>query len=256
MPASTKGDFLLRVKGESMIDAGILDGDLVIVQRAQDARNGEIVVALAGDDESRRRGDGEDVLPRGRSHQAAARELEHGADLRARTCRSSAASWGSSGSCRHVNVASLHRTLDQELAALLRGASLECLTCGEFVMHAARERLLPRVREPARRRGRVRGRRYDFGGRPGDRGRLFRQPVEESPDTAGQDAGASQAAKADGKWNRKQTAAGDVSPETPAVRVKRWGKSPPASRRRGGSPNPVRCKANRARHRLPAEGPG
>ena len=35
-----------------MIDAGILDGDLVIVQRAQDARNGEIVVALAGDDES------------------------------------------------------------------------------------------------------------------------------------------------------------------------------------------------------------
>jgi Zn finger protein HypA/HybF involved in hydrogenase expression len=35
-----------------------------------------------------------------------------------------------------VNVQSLHRTLDQELAALLRGASLECLTCGEFVMHA------------------------------------------------------------------------------------------------------------------------
>jgi repressor LexA len=52
MPSSTKGDFLLRVKGESMIDAGILDGDLVIVQRAQDARNGEIVVALAGDDEA------------------------------------------------------------------------------------------------------------------------------------------------------------------------------------------------------------
>ena len=35
-----------------------------------------------------------------------------------------------------MNVAALHRTLDQELAALLRGASLECLTCGEFVMHA------------------------------------------------------------------------------------------------------------------------
>ena len=33
-------------------------------------------------------------------------------------------------------VASLHRTLDQELVALLRGASLECLVCGEFVMHA------------------------------------------------------------------------------------------------------------------------
>jgi repressor LexA len=52
MPASVRGDFLLRVKGDSMIDAGILDGDLVIVQRAQDARNGEIVVALAGEDES------------------------------------------------------------------------------------------------------------------------------------------------------------------------------------------------------------
>ena len=52
MPASTKGDFMVRVKGESMIEAGILDGDLVIVQRAQDARNGEIVVALAGTDEA------------------------------------------------------------------------------------------------------------------------------------------------------------------------------------------------------------
>jgi repressor LexA len=52
LPASTRGDFVLRVTGDSMIDAGILDGDLVIVQRAQDARNGEIVVALAGDDES------------------------------------------------------------------------------------------------------------------------------------------------------------------------------------------------------------
>ena len=35
-----------------------------------------------------------------------------------------------------THIASLHRTLDQELAALLRGASLECLVCGEFVMHA------------------------------------------------------------------------------------------------------------------------
>jgi Zn finger protein HypA/HybF involved in hydrogenase expression len=33
-------------------------------------------------------------------------------------------------------VSSFARTLDQELVALLRGASLECLTCGEFVMHA------------------------------------------------------------------------------------------------------------------------
>ena len=33
------------------------------------------------------------------------------------------------------HVASLHRTLEQELFALLRGASLECLVCGEFVLH-------------------------------------------------------------------------------------------------------------------------
>ena len=32
-------------------------------------------------------------------------------------------------------VTSLARTLDQELAALVRGASLECLLCGEFVLH-------------------------------------------------------------------------------------------------------------------------
>jgi repressor LexA len=52
VPENLRGDFLLRVKGESMIEAGILDGDLVVVRRAQDARNGDIVVALAGDDET------------------------------------------------------------------------------------------------------------------------------------------------------------------------------------------------------------
>jgi len=44
-------EFLLRVKGDSMINAGILDGDLVVVRREQTARDGEIVVALAGEDE-------------------------------------------------------------------------------------------------------------------------------------------------------------------------------------------------------------
>jgi Zn finger protein HypA/HybF involved in hydrogenase expression len=36
-----------------------------------------------------------------------------------------------------MTVAPLNRTLDQELAALVRGASLECLVCGEFVLHVA-----------------------------------------------------------------------------------------------------------------------
>jgi Zn finger protein HypA/HybF involved in hydrogenase expression len=34
-----------------------------------------------------------------------------------------------------LTVAPLNRSLDQELAALLRGVSLECLVCGEFVLH-------------------------------------------------------------------------------------------------------------------------
>jgi repressor LexA len=50
-PLARRADFLLRVKGESMINAGILDGDILVVQRSQDARDGEIVVALVGDDE-------------------------------------------------------------------------------------------------------------------------------------------------------------------------------------------------------------
>ena len=53
VPESIGGsaDFLLTVTGDSMIDAGILDGDTLVVQKRDDARNGEIVVALAGDDE-------------------------------------------------------------------------------------------------------------------------------------------------------------------------------------------------------------
>jgi repressor LexA len=51
-PLSGGGEeFVLRVKGDSMVDAGILDGDFVVVQRRQDARDGEIIVALAGEDE-------------------------------------------------------------------------------------------------------------------------------------------------------------------------------------------------------------
>jgi repressor LexA len=51
-PLGRDADFLLRVKGDSMIEAGILDGDVVVVRRQQDARDGDVVVALVGDDES------------------------------------------------------------------------------------------------------------------------------------------------------------------------------------------------------------
>jgi repressor LexA len=43
-------DYLLKVRGMSMRDAGILDGDLLAVQRSKDAKNGQIVVARLGDD--------------------------------------------------------------------------------------------------------------------------------------------------------------------------------------------------------------
>jgi predicted amidophosphoribosyltransferase len=42
-----------------------------------------------------------------------------------------------------VSVAPLNRTLEQELFALLRGASLECLVCGEFVLHRRNEICCP-----------------------------------------------------------------------------------------------------------------
>jgi repressor LexA len=45
-----EGDFVLRVKGESMLNASILDGDLVVVKQQETARNGEIVVALIDDE--------------------------------------------------------------------------------------------------------------------------------------------------------------------------------------------------------------
>jgi repressor LexA len=53
MPAGffqPRADYLLRVKGDSMIDAGILDGDLLAVHKTQQATNGQIVVARIEDE--------------------------------------------------------------------------------------------------------------------------------------------------------------------------------------------------------------
>ena len=47
-----EGEYVLKVRGDSMVDAGILEGDYVVVQRRDEARDGEIVVALVGDDEA------------------------------------------------------------------------------------------------------------------------------------------------------------------------------------------------------------
>ena len=62
-----KPDYLLRVRGMSMRDAGIMDGDLLAVQATRDVRNGQIVVARIGDDVTvkrlRRIGDRVELLP-------------------------------------------------------------------------------------------------------------------------------------------------------------------------------------------------
>jgi repressor LexA len=46
------GDYILNVRGESMVEAGIFEGDYVVVRPADDAANGEIVVALVGEEEA------------------------------------------------------------------------------------------------------------------------------------------------------------------------------------------------------------
>ena len=49
----TNGEcYVLRVKGQSMVEDGILDGDWVVVERREQARNGEIVVALIDGEEA------------------------------------------------------------------------------------------------------------------------------------------------------------------------------------------------------------
>jgi repressor LexA len=63
----TRPDYLLKVRGMSMRDAGILDGDLLAVRRAEEARNGQIVVARVGDEVTvkrwRRQGHQVELLP-------------------------------------------------------------------------------------------------------------------------------------------------------------------------------------------------
>lgn len=46
MVSGTKPNYVLQVKGTSMIEDGIMDGDFVVIQHQQDAKNGDIVVAL------------------------------------------------------------------------------------------------------------------------------------------------------------------------------------------------------------------
>ena len=149
VPETLRGDFVLRVKGESMIDAGILDGDLVIVQRTPGREERRHRRGAGRRRRVGRPGDRQDVLPREGPRAPAAGERVTRADLRRARADPRQGRGGLPDAL--MSVSSVHRTLEHELFALLRGASLECPVCGEFVLHDGRGRALPRVRDaPAR----------------------------------------------------------------------------------------------------------
>jgi repressor LexA len=68
-----KPDYLLKVRGMSMRDAGIMDGDLLAVQTAKEAKNGQIVVARLGEEVTvkryRRNKDVVELLPENPDYQ-------------------------------------------------------------------------------------------------------------------------------------------------------------------------------------------
>jgi Zn finger protein HypA/HybF involved in hydrogenase expression len=66
-----------------------------------------------------------------------------------------------------TSIAPLHRTLEQELQALLRGASLECLVCGEFVLHAGGMITCPECNSSLRARSGSEQTRLQFGSQAG-----------------------------------------------------------------------------------------
>lgn len=78
---SAKPDFLLKVRGMSMRDAGILDGDLLAVKKIDSAKNGQIVVARLGDDVTVKRykktGSLIELLPENPDFQPIRVDLEH-----------------------------------------------------------------------------------------------------------------------------------------------------------------------------------
>ena len=77
------GDFVLRVRGDSMIGVGIFDADLIVVHPVPEARDGEIVVARV-DGRRRRRGHRQALLPRRVERAPRRRERQLRADHRQR----------------------------------------------------------------------------------------------------------------------------------------------------------------------------
>ncbi len=66
-----------------------------------------------------------------------------------------------------TGVVAFHRTLEQELEALARGVSMECLVCGEFLLTRGRSRACPECGSALRADGDSRELRLEFGAQAG-----------------------------------------------------------------------------------------
>jgi Zn finger protein HypA/HybF involved in hydrogenase expression len=66
-----------------------------------------------------------------------------------------------------TEIVALHKTLEQELVALIRGASMECLVCGEFVLHRGRALACPECGSVVRAEGGSAGAQLEFDAQAG-----------------------------------------------------------------------------------------
>ena len=212
-----EGEYLLRIRGDSMKDAGILEGDFVVV-RPQDTAQRRRRRGRA----ARRGGDGQALLPRGRPHSPAARERDDGADSQqggqgARSCRRLAQERLTARRPGAERARRLRRSVRR--AGLSRWRHRATLTV------QVRQ---PRRREPSRKVRTSQGRVVEISTRG--------NPRESATET-----------------NRLRPPS---HVNGGPARVKWCGKSAPASRRRGGWANPTRCKAKQDRLQVARQGPG
>ena len=208
-PLASGGDeFLLRVKGDSMIDAGILDGDYVVVRRQQDARNGEIVVALAGDDESadeatvkrffreggrvRLQPENDALEPIYADHVQVLGKVI--GVFRSADERRAARTHARPGARRARSRSEPRVPRLRRVRAAAAGGAIVCPECGSVLARGRRDADAG----------------YNRRRRPGDRGPAFRLGARKVRTPQGRTLGKPQAAKADGKWHRKETATGDA----------------------------------------------
>ena len=131
-PCSRGGEeFVLRVKGDSMVQAGILDGDYVVVRRQQTRATATSSSRSPAQDEV-----ADEATVKRLFRENGRVRLQPENDALEPIYADHVQLLGKVVGVfrRGVSGGAFNRTLDQELLALERGASLECLVCGEFVL--------------------------------------------------------------------------------------------------------------------------